>query len=49
MFLCYHNVIGAAPRKESEPHHSVDQAAEDETSQNYVFIIVQLHNVKQPN
>ena len=45
MFLCYHNVIGTAPCKESEPRHSVDQAAEDETGQNYV-IIVRLHNVK---
>ena len=47
IFSYYHNIIGTAPRKENEPHRSVEQAAEDETGQNDV-LIVQLHNVKQP-
>jgi len=39
LVACYHNIIGTSAHKENQPHHSVDQAAEDNTGQNYVFIV----------
>ena len=39
LVACYHNIIGASAHKESQPHHSVGQAPEDNTGQNYVFIV----------